>query len=54
MNTMTGELVNNYILSNPQNSTICFSDVIAMPELEAPKTEEQIKDLIPTQLKLFE
>lgn len=54
MNTMTGELVNNYILSNPQNSTICFSDVIAMPKLEAPKTEEQIKDLIPTQLKLFE
>ena len=26
MNTMTGELLNTYILSNPENSTIRFSD----------------------------
>lgn len=54
MNTMTGEIVNNYILSNPENSTICFSDVTVMPKIDTPKTEEQVKNYIPTQLKIFE
>lgn len=54
MNTMTKEIYEVYVLTNPTNDPLCYSDVTLLERFEPEQPEEEVKKVIPEQLTLFD